>query len=223
MSVRLPTSPVIGALRWRLAALRLRSSVLRVRVALKAFDPSQPRVPAGSPSAGQWTDGEAVGSDSNDGSVHLAQGGTPERYRVILEDEEVRGRTIAEHVGKTDEEMLDRLRRNRIRAFFYTMGETRVGSFSSVESANDLVNQTLSRNFDKVDDVAEGRQERAFATARFGYKTGREARASADVEPYMRDTYEVGVEIRRDAASPRGYRVETAYPVNMPLVVRDKP
>ncbi|TMI99440.1 MAG: hypothetical protein E6G97_22725 [Alphaproteobacteria bacterium] len=91
----------------------------------------------------------------------------------------------------------------------------REGSFESRESANDFVNRTLERNSVTVDQVADGKSDRTFLNTRFGYRTGREAfRPSIDSEPYLRDTYDVGVEIRHDPRSARGYRVHTAYPMN---------
>ena len=63
--------------------------------------------------------------------------------------------------------------------------------------------------------VASGKKTEAFLKKRFGYVTGREAyRPEPDAEPYMRDTYGVGVEIRYDPRSSRGFRVVTAYPRN---------
>ncbi|MEZ5842025.1 MAG: hypothetical protein R3D02_16900, partial [Hyphomicrobiales bacterium] len=41
---------------WRFAALRVRIAASRL---LKAFDPNQPRVSAGNPDGGQWTDSGA--------------------------------------------------------------------------------------------------------------------------------------------------------------------
>jgi len=50
------------------AGLQAEANLIRLRLALKAgFDPNQPRVPAGSPHGGQWTDG------ASSGGVQLAQ------------------------------------------------------------------------------------------------------------------------------------------------------
>ena len=50
------------------AGLQAEANLIRLRLALKAgFDPNQPRVPAGSPHGGQWTDG------AGSGGVQLAQ------------------------------------------------------------------------------------------------------------------------------------------------------
>lgn len=50
------------------AGLQAEANLIRLRLALKAgFDPNQPRVPAGSPHGGQWTDG------TGPSAVQLAQ------------------------------------------------------------------------------------------------------------------------------------------------------
>jgi hypothetical protein len=91
----------------------------------------------------------------------------------------------------------------------------REGSFDSVANANDFVNRTLEQNRTTVDMVVNGKSDRDFVTTRFGNITGREAfRSDPDADPYLRNTYSVGVEIRRDPGSSKGYRVHTAYPRN---------
>lgn len=81
--------------------------------------------------------------------------------------------------------------------------------------ANDLVNQTLRENKDKVDAVVTGRLKDALLETRFGYTTGYEAyRQDSDSEPYIRSTYGVRMFIRGDARSERGYTAITAFPVN---------
>jgi len=224
---------------------RFKLALVRREFALRSkagFNPGQPRVPAGNPDSGQWT-GEggsgAQGSSSDDHDrntgrndprilsdatpdnffkpgAQLAQNETQRRYSVDLNEEEARGgHTLRNHVGRTDDELLASVRGDRGTAGFYRYARKREGSFESRESANDFVNRTLERNQIMVDRVADGKLDREFLNARFGYPTGREAfRPSIDSEPYIRDTYEVGVEIRRDPSSVRGYRVLTAYPRN---------
>lgn len=107
-----------------------------------------------------------------------------------------------------------RVRASRLPLPVATFGLRRHGSFESAESANDLVNRTLEQNAPEVDRVASGRARDAFITSRFGYRTGREAYTAGRLDPYMRNTYGVGVFIVRDPASRNGYRVKTAYPRN---------
>lgn len=201
------------------------------------FNANQPRVPAGNPDGGQWTDGGGGGGDEaqsaggrNDPRVlsdatpdnvfkpgaQLAQADTQRRYSVNLNDEEIRGgHTLRDHIGKTDDELLAKVRGDRGSAGIFGYARKREGSFESRESANDFVNRTLEQNQVMVDHVADGKLSRAFLNMRFGYRTGREAfRPSIDSEPYLRDTYEVGVEIRHEPRIAHGYRVHTAYPRN---------
>lgn len=90
------------------------------------------------------------------------------------------------------------------------------GSFDSIENANDLVNRTLRANGPLVDLVASGQEDDDYIVYRFGFGTGYEAyRPDPDAEPYMRSTYAVAVVIWHDANSPRGFRVITAFPMNV--------
>jgi hypothetical protein len=138
------------------------------------------------------------------------------RYSVDLRvDEQRGGHTIRDHVGKSDEELLGRVRPDRGRIGIFSYAQQRHGSFESLETANDLVNRVLEKNKGMVDLVASGRTDSAFLVERFGYKTGREAfRPTINSEPYLRDAYEVGVLVVHDQNSLRGYRVHTAYPRN---------
>lgn len=223
-------------LKAELAALRV--ELLWAELRRKAgFNPDQPR-----DEQGRWTDsghgtsGDGVGvrsgddSGRNDDSIlsdvtpdnffkpgtQLAQAEIQRRYSVDLGEEESRGgHTLREHVGKTDEELLARVRADRGRAGIFSYARARHGSFESRESANDFVNMTLERNQPLVDQVADGKMDNAFLKARFGFRTGREAfRPTIDSEPYLRDTFEVGINIRHDPRAARGYRVHTAYPRN---------
>ena len=87
------------------------------------------------------------------------------------------------------------------------------GSFLSLSGANDLVNRVLERNADLVDAVASGAVDDQWLEVRFGYPTGKEALVSDEsLEPRIRPTYNVGVEIVHDPRNPNGYTVLTAYP-----------
>jgi hypothetical protein len=95
------------------------------------------------------------------------------------------------------------------------MEDIRSGSFPSVEAASKLVNSTLAQNRTLVDLVASGRVYEVRVAARFSSPTGIEAYArNGRAQPIIRETNGVGVFIRHDPASPRGYRVITAYPRN---------
>ena len=189
----------LAHLRWMLKDLKVELMLARLR---RKYSPDQPRVPAGNRDGGQWTSGGGTGrndprvlSDATPGPVRpgarYAQA-TSRRYSVNLTEEEAPrgiGHTIRDHVGKTDEELLEVLRPRRFDFPFASFVGKRDGSFSSLESANDFVNRTLEQNKDAVDLVASGKVDRDFVTSRFGYVTGREAfRPDPDADPYARNT-----------------------------------
>ena len=87
------------------------------------------------------------------------------------------------------------------------------GSFTSLESATDLVNATLAANRDSVETVARGEARDAFVEASFGSRTGYEAYLlDPNSTPYIRETNAVSVYIRRDPRAPNGFRVQSAFP-----------
>jgi hypothetical protein len=244
---------LLAVLREEVASLR---AELKRRRELEAkYSPSQPRVPAGNPRGGQWTDrgggqgtgtslaqpmgnvdiGDVSGSSElgdlfrikpdgpradaenlSDSIVKIAADDSGRRYHPDLAQEEARGgHPFREHTDKTGDELLEGTTLVRGQAGIYRYARRRWGSFESREAATDLVHRTLEQNRDQVDAVATGQLKDAFVTARFGYKTGREAfRPSIDAKPYLRDTYGVGVFIEHDRRAERGYSVITAYPRN---------
>ncbi|WP_342149504.1 RNase A-like domain-containing protein [Methylorubrum sp. SB2] len=211
---------ILQRARWHLAALSVRTALARTCLALlRAYDPNQPRVPAGSSEGGRWTDGDAgfdPGFAPDDAElVGIADDGD-RRYTVVLSEDEGRGggHTLRDHVGKTDAELMGRVQASRGWTPFHVYGRQRHGSFASPEVANDLVNRALEQNADKVDLVLSGSEDGYFIKHRFGYIIGREAYTNGRVEPYLRNTYGVGILIMRDSGSKRGYRVHTAYPRN---------
>jgi Bacterial CdiA-CT RNAse A domain len=216
-------------LRSDIAALRMELTFIKLQHALRTkYDPNQSRVPAGNPDGGQWTSeggGQGTGEDdavdtdvtgSTDSSRN-DQNESQRRYSVNLVEEEARGgHTIRKHIGKSDEEMLAGAKGREYVAPGLSGHYYRHGSFRSLEDANDLTTRTLEQNREIVDEVAAGKRNKDFIKARFGFPTGREAvrLPKPGAEPYMRTTYGVGVGIRYDPRSPRGYRVHTAYPRN---------
>jgi Bacterial CdiA-CT RNAse A domain len=89
-----------------------------------------------------------------------------------------------------------------------------VGSFTSVESANRLVNSTISDNQDKIDQGIRDGEPEVVISKSFKSPTGYEAcLARAHAEPVIRDTFGVKVVIEPDPGSARGWRVHTAYPI----------
>jgi Bacterial CdiA-CT RNAse A domain len=192
------------------------------------FDPNQPRVPAGNPDGGQWTDGGGSVGGINDArilsdatpdnewkpSARYAQNETGRRSSVILEDEP-RFQHIKEHFERNDADLLNQLRKNYYRGLTLYGFQPAEGSFTDVRSANDLINQTLQANSALVDRVAAGEVLEETLEHRFGYRTGKEAfRPDVDADPNIRSTYGVRVVIRHDPQRRNGYRLITAFPIN---------
>ena len=64
-----------------------------------------------------------------------------------------------------------------------------MGSFSSLEAANRLVNGTIAQNPAKVERVASGQSPKEELTGRFDSITGYEAYARTErSQPYIRET-----------------------------------
>jgi hypothetical protein len=227
---------LIAALREEVASIR--ADLLRRRLAEQTkYSPAQPRVPAGNPRGGQWTDRSGVGSqgtgfalpmgnvdvgdvsgsseltpgDTSVGGVQLA--GDPVD---LLEQEQRGGHAISEHADRTYDYLKSRAREEGERTL--DRGDAfrgfSVGSFTSVQSANRLVNSTISENQDKVDQGIRDGEPAVVISKRFPSPTGYEAYlARAHAEPVIRDTFGVKVFILPDQGSARGWRVHSAYPV----------
>jgi hypothetical protein len=222
----------------------LKATLARRRLEEAKYSPSQPRVPAGNPRGGQWTrsggDGQSPGTGIAQpmGNVELGDVSessevgdlfqiTPDDTRVdgvqlagepvdLLEQEQRGGHAIGEHAGRTYDYLKSRARDNAQNIL--DRGDdfrgVRVGSFTSVQSANRLVNSTISDNQDKIDQGIRDGEPFVLISKSFKSPTGYEAYlARAHAEPVIRDTFGVEVLIRPDPGSARGWRVHTAYPV----------
>jgi hypothetical protein len=215
-------------MRCDLAALNVELKLCKLAYLLRKYSPSQPRAPAGSAEGGQWTSGGGgggteQGSEADAGSSEegrsASEGSESARpYTVDLEEEERRGGHATEgHVAKSEAYLkteVQQLAQDRVEEGQYPLG-LRVGSFTSLESATELVNSTLLQNRERVDRVARGESGGDFLRAFFDSPTGYEAYLpTPNSLPYMRDTYGVGVLIARDPHSANGYRVHSAYPIN---------
>jgi hypothetical protein len=156
----------------------------------------------------------------SDSIAKVAAADDPRFYTPVLTEEEaLGGHALRRHTDRTDSSLIDYLNSDYKRIQTGNLEITEFpeaeGSFRSREEANDLVNQVLKRNTDKVDEVAAGKIDQATLQHRFGFVTGKEAfRPNGDSDPYIRDTYSVRVIIKHDTRSWRGYRVHTAFPVN---------
>jgi hypothetical protein len=175
------------------------------------FDPDQPRVPRGNPDGGQWT--RAGGGAEEDALVQ--GGGSTDTLRGGDGNDLLNRHIIQNHVAKTDDELVARIRREQFPGLFYSYGRDRNGTFDSAEAARDFIQRTLEYNIEIVETVVRGEVPESFVTWRFGYRTGREAyleTPNSDVR--IRPTYMVGVQIEHDPTSTQGYRIVTAYPRN---------
>jgi hypothetical protein len=189
-------------------------------IAARKFSPDQPRIPAGEPGGGRWTDG------SNAGGTQYAQNdtsGSTSKYRVDIAEEDRNGGHIGDHIARTDDELLatalDRVPVSARYAASLLAGKAvAYGTFASVGDASYFVNETLNQNRDKVDRVIAGDygDDNIMVMTRFGYSTGREVILPP---PFggtyrFRPTYAVRIILRRDTRSENGYRVQTAFPIN---------
>jgi hypothetical protein len=208
------------------AAVLASGTRLPVEALFSKFNPDQPRVPAGNPDGGQWTGGSGAASSGEEGGdsstgdnadiIPVAQEDRESRYRVdLLEEEQRGGHAIKEHVGKTERYLKTRVESEALAIVargdsFEGLG---VGSFHSLSSATRLVNSTLAQNQAIVDSVTRGEVPIGVMTSHYNSPTGQEAFLPRfHAQPYMRSTYGVSVVIVRDPRSPRGFRVQSAFP-----------
>lgn len=204
-----------SALEWQcdLAFLRLQISAWRCKLIVKAgYKPDQPR-----DDRGRWTAGNFVGEgspDSDDAIVLVADSGSG--YGVdILEEGPVGAHIYAQHVNKSDDYLLGRVRGGGLATRPFSLVPKRAGTFPSVEAANKLINSTLSDNSGTVAEIASGNRAGEFVVKTFASPTGREAFSPPPyAQPYIRDTHSVAVVIAHDRAAKRGFRIISAYPMN---------
>jgi phytoene dehydrogenase-like protein len=246
---------VLAALREELNSIK--AEMIRRRLEESKYSPTQPRVPAGNPRGGQWTDrsggqGTVAGpsedmgqgqdadlaqpmgnvdigdvresSELNDlfhikpddtrvGGVQLAASGYPVD---LLEERELGGHAIEGHLRSDQsfqsdlgDRVAEAVRKGDL------VSDMRQGSFTSLEAANKLVNATIARNPDQVSRVVNGGSPKENLDADFPTPTGREAVARTErSQIYIRDTYSVRVVIVPDSTVAKGFRVETAFPMN---------
>jgi hypothetical protein len=202
-------------------------------------------VPAGNSDGGRWTDGgrgqsitgvgpgtrETIAAEAGslglfqiaprDNSVNGVQlaGDTRAGLPVDLSEERtLGGHTIERHVGRSDASLLNAV--NGTVSYARRNGDfsggVRESSFPSLESANKLVNSTIARNRSMLDQVISGRLPKANLDAEFLSPTGREAYSRNErSQIVLSDTYGVRVIVVPDRTVSKGYRVDTAFPINL--------
>ena len=208
----------LARLRDEHAGLRVSLALIRLqRLLAQKYRPDQLRVPRGQDGAGQYAD-EGGGSGGRSDRTRLAQGDRLQGYSVDLREEEARGgHTIREHVAKSEDYLLNRVREWQVSAT--RKGDLAqglaVGSFPSLDSATRLVNSTLAQNPASLAPVASGALPYDTIHQGFSSPTGYEAYAATErSQPYIREANGVSVHIRHDPLSSRGFRVLTAFPSN---------
>lgn len=174
---------------------------------------SGPRVQYAALDTGTRTD-----AASGESGVQVAGGTGRSGYPIDLQEEEaLGGHTIGAHVARTENSLLSDVRELALSAgdaVDFANG-LRERSFPSLEAANKLVNVTVAQNPDGVALVVGGLSPRQELDAVFSSPTGYEAFArTGRSTPYIRDTYGVRVVIVPDRNSAKGYRVDTAFPIN---------
>ncbi len=133
----------------------------------------------------------------------------------ILEEDANGGHTYERHVGKSERYLIDRV--NSDAKDIVDRGDNFRGlsrsSFTSVDSAQKLVNAALASDPAEVSDVVAGRRPYGVINYEAGSYTGYEAYLERyNSQAYIRGTYGVRVVIRSDPGSERGYRVISAFP-----------
>ena len=152
------------------------------------------------------------------GDVHLVGG-----YPIsILEEDALGGHTYAEHVKKSENYLKERITGSRVNVpYIFGAGLKRAGSFPSLEVADKLTNSVISdpENAAKIEKFVRGDllfmlpELNLFRT--FGSPTGIEAYSpNENVAPIMRTTNGVQVRLIRTSKSPKGYYVNSAFPIN---------
>jgi hypothetical protein len=125
----------------------------------------------------------------------------------------LRAQTYDRHVGKSDEELKNVLRRNYIVGATADWFQRAEGSFADVLSARNFVNRVLEENRAEVEIVANGKQDGAILQSSFGCETGKEAfRPDYRSAPVIRNTHSVRIVIKPAPGTHPGYRIHSAFP-----------
>jgi len=147
---------------------------------------------------------------------------TAEEPLIDLRDEERGshgGHAITDHVGKTDNQLRDRIRNSYEEHWGgWAESDTRAGSFPSIEAANKLINSVLAKNASAVEEVISGRVTRSvLLKSSFDSPTGREAYVltpwKRNAPVFFRNTRGAAVLITQDKKAKKGYSIITAFPV----------
>src|SRR5690606_840681 len=108
---------------------------------------------------------------------------------------------IERHVGKTEQQLLDRLQRENISAS---------SSFRDLPAAEHFISETIAENQDRIDAWLDGKGgNRLVLDASFDASTGISIRRG---ETRAEDVFSVKLVLQRSDALGIGYRIVTGYP-----------
>jgi hypothetical protein len=171
--------------------------------------------------------GQAGSLDRTTGTEALYQPVALKGYQVDLQQQEgLGGHTISLHVGKSEGFLKNRITTPLVDTPVQTVYIREASSFSSLASANKLVNYTLSQNSAVVDAVASGKLKSAFITSRLDSVTGISAVTQGpnntslppEGRSLVQETHGVGVFIVQAPDTKDGFVVVTAYPTDRTAV-----
>ncbi len=135
------------------------------------------------------------------GPVDRPGGGSEVPGGGLEAHEEAGSHLIERHVGKSEQDLLDRLQRENISAS---------SSFRDLPSAEHFVAETIFEHQDKVDAWRDGKGgNRLVLDAHFDASTGISIRRG---ETQAEDVYSVKLVLERSSALDIGYRIVTGYP-----------
>lgn len=130
----------------------------------------------------------------------------------------LRAHTYQTHVGKTDEELLNVLRRNYYVGAAADWFQQAEGSFVDIQSAKRLVNRVLEEHPKDLGEIAKGLRPDAILQSRFEHPTGKEAiRPSSSSAFCIRETDLVRVVVKSAPGTQNGFRIHTAFPTSQSL------
>ncbi len=225
-------------LRSELAGLRVELALLRSGLVERKYSPDQPRVPAGTPEGGRWTDGEngaAAFDDALSGAPATLDDGVwrpatddaalvpvaaaakpPPRVDIRSEDSQG-GHTVERaHVGASNAVLMKALEAEHLDFPDYSLYYKAHGSYDGLGSANAYTNDVLQMYPDRVEAVASGAHREDFLEKRYSSPTGREAyrmTETANSAIGFRPTFSAGVLIKHTGTG-KGFVVITSYPKN---------
>lgn len=162
---------------FKLAQLRLMITAATMQALLRKanFNPDQPRVPAGEPGGGRWTDGGAGSGDA--ARAYRINDEFGQHYVDLQAIEGYRGaHTITSHVFRSKAELLVGMGPEASRWLPFTGAERRQGKFGSYPDALRYVNETILANIETVEAVKAGVlgvEKGELITKYYGSATGR--------------------------------------------------